>query len=56
MAAQKKTKKETKSRKKQSNKKLWPWLLVVLLLAVGVVGGFVFIKYDEYQELRPFSA
>lgn len=49
MAAKKNTKKSHS--KKNSGKKLWPWLLVVVLLAVGVVGGFVFIQYQEYQAL-----
>ena len=56
MATKKRTRKETNAKKKSSGKKLWPWLLVVVLLAVGVIGGFVYIKYKEYQDLLALQA
>lgn len=34
---------------KSSRKALWPWILTVSLLAAGLIGGFVFMKYQEYK-------
>lgn len=34
---------------KSSRKAVWPWILVVSLLAAGLIGSFVFMKYQEHQ-------
>ncbi len=28
---------------------MWPWILAVSLLAAGLIGGFVFMQFQEYQ-------
>ena len=34
---------------KSSKRTLWPWILAVSLLAAGLIGGFVFMQYQEHQ-------
>ena len=31
---------------KSSRKAVWPWILVVSLLAAGLIGSFAFMKYQ----------